>query len=210
MRLNDSLVDKDDKSNDLDYSDNNSSRNQSFYYSLICQSYGQNNIEKSIIILSALIIYSSVLINKYYYVLSSIIFIPLIISTLLNVASLGIFGYFLKSLQSASVFNYIPSNIEKINNGIILLNSLNEFVIIVLIFFSFNIDWMCYILFFIRFLIEIYFISIKAFMICPYTRILQDSIDDIIRYIKKYFNNDNNNKKYDYKLLDEYESSYYA
>ena len=128
MRLNDSLVDKDDKSNDLDYSDNNSSRNQSFYYSLICQSYGQNNIEKSIIILSALIIYSSVLINKYYYVLSSIIFIPLIISTLLNVASLGIFGYFLKSLQSASVFNYIPSNIEKINNGIILLNSLNEFV----------------------------------------------------------------------------------
>ena len=187
-----------------------------FYYdnSAISMSYGQYNVEKCLIVLFLLIVYSACLVYNYYLFLDNLKLIILIICFSLDIIVSFLYIYFLIKLKSDEVFNRIPTVVVNSTDIIILINFIVKIASIILICFDYaTLGILALILFAIKFLIEFYFaiISVKILMFCPCSVYIQEQTEKLWIGIKYYVfccEADNENENAEYTRIEDGESFY--
>ena len=184
-----------------------------FNNSNLCQSYGQSNIEKCLIFLFFLIVFSCLILYHYSNHFGSVLFSIICGTIFLNLFSFITYSFFLYKLQSESMFDRIPTTVAFLNDLIISFNLILETAVLILVSFTSTVDWLCFSLFLAKFLIEIYFVivSIKVFMFCPWSRSIQNITGRFWNSLRILFCCCENEPEIDlskYHKLDEYESFY--
>ena len=164
-------------------------KNFYFYYdnSNICQYYGQSNIEKCLFLLFFLITYTITIIYYYITLMNNFLYYTIICSLSIDSLCFIFYCYFLYKLKSDEMFEKIPNILIKFNDYLIIFNSIIKTFIISIISVSF-IKWAPLLLFFAKYILEIYFMltSIKIFMFCPGIRNCQEFSERFMFYFKYY------------------------
>ena len=157
--------------------------------SLISLSYGQYNVEKCLVVLFILIVYTAILIYDYYPLLSNFSFILLVSSGSVDIIISFLYLYFLLKLKSDQIFNKIPNAAVNSSDILIIANLVAKILTLVMIIVDYSILGLtAIILFVMKFLIEFYFnvISVKLFMFCPCTLYIQEKTEKVWNWIKYY------------------------
>jgi hypothetical protein len=162
-----------------------------YYYdnSSISMSYGQYNVEKCLVVLFILIVYSSLLLYSYYISLDNMSFILLISGAVFDVIISFMYLYILVKLKSDEIFNKIPLKVINSTDILIMINFFLKIVTIILIFVNYyNIGLSAILLFSTKFLFEFYFavISIKLLIFCPCTVYIQEHSEKLWNWAKYY------------------------
>jgi hypothetical protein len=189
-------------------------KDKSFYFdnSNLCHYYGQTNIEKCIILLFFLIIYIFTLIYYYSHLMGKLLYCTLITTLICDIISLLIYFYILYKLQSNYIFDEIPDFIIKVNDYLILFNSIGNTLLLVFAciqYISLNI----LLLFIGKYILEIFFLlnSQKIFMFIPCVQGIQDKTEKCLLYIKYSifcFEIENENDNEEYTKIEDIESFY--
>lgn len=202
----------------LDSSDdrmNITPKDKSYFFnnSKLCQYYGQSNIERCLILLFFLIVFSSTILYHYFNHFSSLLFSTIISTIFFNLFSFITYTFFLYKLKSGSMFDVIPNVIVSINDSIIIMNLLVEIFVLSLVSISKDIDWYCFTLFLAKFIIEVYFvvISVKVFMFCPGSRTCQEISERVWNFLRIYMCCCESDQEMDiakYQKLEDFDSFY--
>jgi hypothetical protein len=166
-------------------------KEKTFYYdnAHISMSYGQYNLEKCLLVLLIIIIYSACLVYEYFNFFPRVDYYLILVGGGLDVITSFSYLYFLLKLKSQQIFNKIPSVMSNASDVLILINFFVKVVTIVKISVDFYIfAWTGVILFSLKFLFELYFsiISVKLFMFCPCTMYFQEQSEKTWIWIKYY------------------------
>jgi len=162
-----------------------------FFYdnSSISMSYGQYNVEKCLVILFILVVYSALIIYSYCTLMDSLNFYLLVSSGILDLFISFSYLYFLVKLKSDQIFNRIPISIINVSDILILINFALKIVTMILLSVNYSILGLsAFICFIMKFLIELYFamISVKLLMFCPCTLYVQEQTEILWNWMKYY------------------------
>jgi hypothetical protein len=181
----------------------------------ISSSYGQANIEKCLIVIFVIILYSALLIYTYYLDIHQTIMYFFVATAGLDVCISLFYIYFIIKLKSGQIFNHVPLNALDCSDVLIILNFLvKSFLFVFFCLHYFVIGLVGVLLFTIKYLIDIYFIliSVKFLMLCPCSLYVQETLNKLWANIKYYvFCCDAEQREpenADYTKLEEIESFY--
>jgi len=162
-----------------------------FYYdnSQISMSFGQYNLEKCLIVQFILIILTACLLYEYSTNLDYLNCVLIFLGGGLDVIASIFYIYFLYKLKSNDIFNKLPNFAINLTDIMILINLFIKIFTIVMIYVDYStLGVSALILFTLKFFIEFYFsvISVKLFMFCPCTLVLQEQTEKMWNWIKYY------------------------
>ena len=178
----------------------------------LSKKYGQSNIERAIILLiliilfSGLILYNNIKLIKTYFI--KICFIASIIDVLLL-----IFYLFLRIKFSPDEwFNSFPIQFFNYMDYILIINFILKIIVFILSFF-YQKTLGSLVLFFIKFLLDLYlFIScVKILIFIPGFKTFEEYFEKTINSIKSFLTcgeNEHEQEIYDYKKLNDDTSNY--
>lgn len=168
---------------------NNKEKSYYFDNSNICQSFGQMNIEKCIFIIFFIITYTSTILFHFKQIISNLLFYSVMITMSLDCFVMIVYLFILFKLKSENIFNKIPHLALKVNDWVIVSNTVGKCIVFALMMMDKNVAWLLLgILFLGKIVLEGYFllISVKMFLFCPGARYLQEQSERNWSHIKYY------------------------
>lgn len=167
----------------------NPQKERSFFFnnSNICQYYGQSNIEKCIFILFFIITFTSTLLYHFFSLMNTFLFYAITTTLIADAISLVLYSFFLYRLRSENMFDNIPAQAIRMNDFLIVFNSIGKSLVLVLVTLNF-LGWVPFAFFAGKYLIEVYFmmIAVKLFMFCPGARFVQEQSEKFWNFVRFY------------------------
>ncbi len=181
----------------------------------ISHKYGQEHFEKSLIIISIGIFYSSFIVYNFISKMDLINVILLLLTVSLDVSLLTIYVYFYHKFINDDFFTTLPIRYYNITDLLNILNILIKFINFVCLFvLNDSIQTIYLIVFSIKLLIDLYLfmISLKLYISCGIEEVISSSVILIWSYFKYYvlcIDPEENKDRYKRIEEDDQENSFY-
>lgn len=166
-------------------------KHKNFYYdnSSISMSYGQYNVEKCLVVLLILLVYSSFLIYNYSLMVNTLNCILLFSGVGLDLIISVLYLYFLIKLKGDEMFNTVPMSLINSSDVLVVIDLVIKVATMIMIAVDYSvIGNLATGLFIFKFLIEFYFavISIKLLIFCPCTNYIQEQTEKVWNWVKSH------------------------